>query len=178
METYMTRLIADLREIPALAGLPDEVFDWLIEQGEELRLSTNEVYLREGGVADRLVIVLEGELHARVEGPERDGQVYVVPSGAISGKLPFSRMTHYGATIRAVAPSRVFWLDVKHFPELMWRFPALLQRLVEVMSDRVREVTRIDERHDKLMALGKLSAGLAHELNNPRSEERRVGKEE
>jgi signal transduction histidine kinase len=168
------RLRTELREIPALAELPDEVFDWLIERGEELRLAANEVYLREGEPADRLVIVLEGELHARVEGPEHDGQVYVIPRGAISGKLPFSRMTHYGATIRAVAPSRVFWLDTKHFPELMRDFPVLLQRLVEVMSDRVREVTRIDERHDKLMALGKLSAGLAHELNNPAAAARRA----
>ena len=173
-ETDTTRLSAELREIPALTGLPDEVFAWLTEYGEELRLAANEVYLREGEQADRLVIVLEGELHARVEGPERDGQVYVIPRSEISGKLPFSRMTHYSATIRAVAPSRVFWLDVKHFPELMRRFPALLQRLVEVMSDRVREVTRVDERHDKLMALGKLSAGLAHELNNPAAAARRA----
>jgi len=173
-ETDTTRLGAELREIPALTGLPDEVFDWLIEEGEELRLAANEVYLREGEQADRLVIVLEGELHARVEGPERDGQVYIIPRSEISGKLPFSRMTHYNATVRAVAPSRVFWLDAKHFPELMRRFPALLQRLVEVMSDRVREVTRIDERHDKLMALGKLSAGLAHELNNPAAAARRA----
>src|SRR5215510_3887979 len=142
-EMDILRLNAELREIPSLAGLPDEVFVWLTEQGEEMRLSANEVHLREGGVADRLVIVLEGELHARAEGPEHGGQVYIIPNGAISGKLPFSRMTHYGATIRAVAPSRVFWLDVKHFPELMRRFPALLQRLVEVMSDRVREVTRV-----------------------------------
>jgi signal transduction histidine kinase len=168
------RLKTELREIPALAGLPDEVFAWLIENGEELRLAANEVYLREGELADRLVIVLEGELHGRVEGPERDGLVYVIPRGAISGKLPFSRMTHYGVTIRAVAPSRVLWLDTKHFPELMRDFPALLQRLVEVLSDRVREVTRLDERHDKLMALGKLSAGLAHELNNPAAAARRA----
>jgi signal transduction histidine kinase len=172
--TDTKRLSSELREVPALAGLPDEVFAWLIEEGEELRLAANEVYLREGEPADRLVIVLEGELHARAEGPEHDGQVYIIPSGAISGKLPFSRMTHYGATIRAVEPSRVLWLDTKHFPELMRRFPALLQRLVEVLSDRVREVTRIDERHDKLMALGKLSAGLAHELNNPAAAARRA----
>ncbi|HEU0175222.1 MAG TPA: ATP-binding protein [Blastocatellia bacterium] len=164
----------EFRGIPALAGLPDEVFAWLVEHGKELRLAANEVYLREGELADRLVIVLEGELHARAEGPEHDGQVYIIPSGAISGKLPFSRMTHYSATIRAVAPSRVFWLDAKHFPELMRSFPDLLQRLVEVLSDRVREVTRIDERHDKLMALGKLSAGLAHELNNPAAAARRA----
>jgi signal transduction histidine kinase len=173
-ETDKTRLSAKLREIPALAGLPDEVFAWLIEKGEEVRLAANEVYLREGEVADRLVIVLEGELNARVEGPERDGQVYIIPKGGISGKLPFSRMTNYGATVRAVVPSRVFWLDAKHFPEIMQAYPVLLQRLVEALSDRVREVTRMDERHDKLMALGQLSAGLAHELNNPAAAARRA----
>jgi signal transduction histidine kinase len=173
-ETDATRLNTELREIPGLKGLDDDVFAWLIERGEELRLAANEVYLREGGEADRLVILLEGELHARVEGTGADGQIYVIPQGGISGKLPFSRMTHYGATVRAVAPSRVFWLGAKHFPELMRRFPALLQRLVETLSDRVREITRLDERHDKLMALGKLSAGLAHELNNPAAAARRA----
>jgi signal transduction histidine kinase len=168
------RLKAELRAVRALAGLPDEVFVWLTENGEEVRLAANEVYLREGDLADRLTILLEGELHGRVEGPERDGQVYVIRSGAISGKLPFSRMTHYGVTVRAVAPSRVFWLSAKHFPELIRSFPALLQRLVEVMSDRVRELTQMDERHAKLMALGKLSAGLAHELNNPAAAARRA----
>ncbi|MCI0393147.1 MAG: ATP-binding protein [Acidobacteria bacterium] len=173
-ETDTARLIAELREVPALAGLPDEVFAWLAELGAEKRLATNEVFLREGEQADHLVILLEGELNARIEGPERDGQVYIIPRGGVSGKLPFSRMTHWGATVRAVTPSSVFLLDTKHFPDMMQRFPALVQRLVEVMSDRVREVTRMDERHDKLMALGKLSAGLAHELNNPAAAARRA----
>lgn len=168
-ETDITRLNAELREIPTLQGLEDEVFTWLITHGEEVRLAANEVYLREGEVADRMVIVLAGELNARV-----DGQVYIIPRGGISGKLPFSRMTHYGATIRSVVPSRVYWLDIKHYPEVMQRFPALMQRLVEALSDRVREITRADERHDKLMALGKLSAGLAHELNNPAAAARRA----
>ncbi|MBO0723447.1 MAG: cyclic nucleotide-binding domain-containing protein [Blastocatellia bacterium] len=168
------RLKAELRAIPTLAGLPDEVFVWLTEKGEELQLAANDIYVHEGDLADRLSILLEGELHGRVEGPERDGQVYVLRSGKVSGKLPFSRMTHYGITIRAAMPSRVFWLDARHFPELIRSFPALLQRLVEVMSDRVREMTQMDERHAKLMALGKLSAGLAHELNNPAAAARRA----
>jgi signal transduction histidine kinase len=45
--------------------------------------------------------------------------------------------------------------------------PQLGQRLVALMSDRIRETTRLETQRDKLMALGKLSAGLAHELNNP-----------
>jgi signal transduction histidine kinase len=50
---------------------------------------------------------------------------------------------------------------------MMQRMPVLVERLVGIMSDRVREATTLDQQQDKLMALGKLSAGLAHELNNP-----------
>lgn len=173
-ENDKLRLDAQLREIPALKDIEAEVFPWLLARGGEVHLAANEIYLREGSEADRLIIVLAGELQARLEGPGADGQVYVIPQGGISGKLPFSRMTHYGATVLAVAPSRIFWLETKHYPEMMQRFPLLTQRLVEVLSDRVREITRVDERHDKLMALGKLSAGLAHELNNPASAARRA----
>jgi signal transduction histidine kinase len=56
----------------------------------------------------------------------------------------------------------------------MERIPQLTPRLVGVLADRIREVSRVDQQRDKLMALGKLSAGLAHELNNPASAARRA----
>ena len=52
--------------------------------------------------------------------------------------------------------------------------PELAKRLVGVMSDRIRETTRIEQQRDRLAALGKLSAGLAHELNNPASAAKRA----
>ncbi|MGH9882609.1 MAG: sensor histidine kinase, partial [Pyrinomonadaceae bacterium] len=81
--------------------------------------------------------------------------------------LPFSRMTEFTATGRAVTASRVMRLHVRLFPELLQRMPTLAKRLVGILTDRVREATTADQQRDKLMALGKLSAGLAHELNNP-----------
>ena len=81
--------------------------------------------------------------------------------------LPFSRMTEFTVTGRAVTASRVLQFPVRLFPEMLQRMPILVQRLVGIMSDRVRETTTADQQQDKLMALGKLSAGLAHELNNP-----------
>src|SRR6185436_7577373 len=81
--------------------------------------------------------------------------------------LPFSRMTQFTVTGRAATPSRILRFPVRLFPELLQRMPILAKRLVGIMSDRVREMTTADQQQDKLMALGKLSAGLAHELNNP-----------
>jgi signal transduction histidine kinase len=60
------------------------------------------------------------------------------------------------------------------FPELVQKMPELASRLVGLMSDRIRETTRREQQRDRLAALGKLSAGLAHELNNPASAARRA----
>src|ERR1051326_1137084 len=58
---------------------------------------------------------------------------------------------------------------VTAFPQLIQKMPDLTQRLVGLMSDRIREATRVEQQRDRLAGLGKLSAGLAHELNNPAS---------
>jgi signal transduction histidine kinase len=70
-------------------------------------------------------------------------------------------------TGRALAKTRVGRFHKRIFPEMLQRMPPLNDRLVGLMMDRVREITRLNEQQQKLAALGKLSAGLAHELNNP-----------
>ena len=125
---------------------------------------------RKGDKPDGMVIYLEGEVHAYWDESDHD-IVYIGRAGErsteVSGMLPFSRMTEFQVTGRAVTDVRLLWFPVSLFPEMMQRMPVLVQRLVGIMSDRVREATTLDQQQDKLMALGKLSAGLAHELNNP-----------
>jgi signal transduction histidine kinase len=159
-----------LRRIHVFAGLPDDQLKWFADNTAERRYSAGEVLFRKGAPPDELVLLLEGEFHAYWDEKDHD-IVYIGRAGdqasEVTGMLPFSRMTSYQVTGRAVTNMRVLRFPVRLFPEMMQRMPVLVQRLVGIMSDRVREATTLDQQQDKLIALGKLSAGLAHELNNP-----------
>jgi signal transduction histidine kinase len=94
---------------------------------------------------------------------------FVARVGQITGLLPYSRMKGYGGT--GVTVGEVWSLDIpkEMFPEMLAAIPSMAQRCVTVLLNRVREVTRIELQAEKLTALGKLAANLAHELNNPAS---------
>lgn len=170
-----TDLIERLRDIPVFEDSPQEGLAWLAERLEVRTYGAGEMLNREGAPADHLTIVFEGELRGTVESePGGTGRTFSALAGEITGKLPYSRMKSYPLTVRAVVPATVGLLHESHFGELPERLPRAAGKLVHVMADRVREATRIEQQSEKLMSLGKLSAGLAHELNNPAAAARRA----
>jgi signal transduction histidine kinase len=162
-----------LRHVPAFAGVPDDQVAWFLSQARELHLAAGETYARQHEPADAMFVLLEGEFQWRGE-LAGESIVLAVKAGEITGTLPFSRMKQYGLTGRATSEARVLRFPAAHFPDLVQRMPELATRLVGLMSDRIREVTRLEQQRDRLAALGKLSAGLAHELNNPASAAKRA----
>lgn len=163
----------ELRRLPIFADLPDEQIDWFVRECQEIVLKPDEVHLHQGDPADAMFVVLEGHIQAR---GELVGEVVTISTkaGDVTGALPFSRMKQFPLTGRAVTTSRLLRFPAASFPDLVQKMPELAKRLVGVMSDRIRETTRIEQQRDRLAALGKLSAGLAHELNNPASAARRA----
>src|ERR1700694_1599114 len=164
---------SELLSVPAFADLPDDQIDWFISQSEEMRLKAGEPYFRQGDPADAMFVVLEGQVQAR---GEIGGETVVIAMkpGDVTGVLPFSRMKQFTVGVRAITDARVLRFPVSLFPNLIQKMPELTQRLVGLMSDRIRETTRMEQQRDRLASLGKLSAGLAHELNNPASAAKRA----
>jgi signal transduction histidine kinase len=159
-------LVHDLHKIEIFADLPLEQLDWLAEHLQEVHFLPGEIMGREGEPLNNLIVILEGEIQIQ-RGSGADEVIFRGVAGQVTGLLPYSRMTHYGGTSRAVLPTRIATLHKSLFSEMIQYMPVLGQRLVSIMADRIRETTRIETQRDKLVALGKLSAGLAHELNNP-----------
>jgi signal transduction histidine kinase len=164
---------AELRRVPVFADLPDEQLDWFLSQSEEVRAKRGELYAREGDPATSMSVVLEGDLEAQ---GVFAGEAIVIPikAGDVTGSLPFSRMKQFTVSLRSMTDSRLLRFRTAQFPELVQKMPELTQRLVGLMSDRIREATRYEQQRDRLASLGKLSAGLAHELNNPASAAQRA----
>jgi signal transduction histidine kinase len=162
----------ELRKVAVFHDLPDEQLDWFLENATEVRMKPGEIYVRAGETADRMAVILEGALQGRVEGANEN--VFTTYAGAVTGVLPYSRMKVFPATVRAIEPSRALLFPAANFDELLSHLPELGRRLVATMVDRAREATRGEQQRDRLAALGKLSAGLAHELNNPAAAARRA----
>ena len=164
---------SELLKVPVFADLPDDQLDWFLSQSTELQLKSGQSYSRQGDPADAMFVMLEGQFEGR---GELNGEtvIFSLEPGAVTGVLPFSRMKQFTVGGRAVADSRALRFPASLFPDLVQKMPELTKRLVGLMSDRIREVTRMEQQKDRLAALGKLSAGLAHELNNPASAAKRA----
>src|SRR5579863_481645 len=162
-----------LRGVPAFQGLPEDQIDWFLSQAQDLRVKAGDTYARQGDPADAMTVLLEGQFQWR---GELGGETLVVElkAGDVTGVLPFSRMKKFTLSGRALTDGRVLRFPAVLFPQLVQKMPELATRLVGLMSDRIREATRFEQQRDRLAALGKLSAGLAHELNNPASAAKRA----
>jgi signal transduction histidine kinase len=164
---------SELRRVSVFADLPDDQLDWFLGNSQELHVGAGEIYIRQGEPADWMFVVLEGQFQWR---GDRGGDTFIYPAkaGDVTGVLPFSRMKRFDENFRALAGGQILKFPASLFPELVQRLPELTARLVGLMSDRVREITRVEQQRERLASLGKLSAGLAHELNNPASAAKRA----
>jgi signal transduction histidine kinase len=164
---------SELLKVPAFVDLPDDQITWFVSQAKEMNVKAGETPFRQDDPADAMYVILEGQFQAR---GEIGGETVVLPiqPGSVTGLLPFSRMKQFTVSIKALTDGKALRFAAAQFPELVQKMPELAQRLVGLMSDRIRETTRREQQRDRLASLGKLSAGLAHELNNPASAAKRA----
>jgi signal transduction histidine kinase len=165
--------VAALKRVAPLSELSDSECEWLATHGVEIFAPTGSTLFHEGDPATKMMIILRGEVQVRRE-RGNSTSLFIGRAGQITALLPYSRMKSYGGLGFTTADTWAIEVDRSVFPEMLKAIPSFGQRIVSVMLDRVREVTRMEQQQEKLTALGKLAANLAHELNNPASAAQRA----
>ena len=171
-KTPLPEIVNALRRVAALSGLTDNEYEWLAIHCDEIAAPTGAQLFREGDPATKMSIILRGEIHVRRQ--QGGLALFIGRAGQITGLLPFSRMKTHGGQGYASTDVWGLQLDHEQFPEMLTAIPSMAQRCVNVLLDRVREMTRLEQQTEKLNALGKLAGNLAHELNNPASAAQRA----
>ncbi|GGB79779.1 ATP-binding protein [Dyadobacter sediminis] len=158
---------ADLKQIEAFHHVPEDQLEWMIRQSSHYELAENAFLAQPGDLLNATHILISGRIEIyRLQNHSRIFVAELMP-GSITGMLPFSRAKNAFAYLQCVDASQLMSFPLEKMRELIVSHYELTQALVIVMTTRVREFTELEQQNEKIMALGKLSAGLAHELNNP-----------
>jgi signal transduction histidine kinase len=170
----MMRASRDAREEQVLT--PEQV-EALIPYGRESSLEAGDLLFHEKSAVDSFYVVLEGEVSiSRLDGAEETSLVehgageFTGGLAVLTGKTSIHRA-------RAVSPVRVLEIDSETFRRVAAEIPEVADVFISGLASRMRQTQRAFREQEKLAALGKLSAGLAHELNNPAAAAKRAADE-
>jgi CRP-like cAMP-binding protein len=166
-------IVARLAQHRTVGGAPRHELEWLAARGRIRHIAQGDLVVRKGQrVEDSdygLEVVVTGRFSIDVDRGGGPRKVMEWQAGDVAGVLPFSRMAASPGDTIAETDVETLSLPPRHFPELIRECPSLTMIFVHVMLDRARVFNTSDWQDERMVSLGKLSAGLAHELNNPAS---------
>jgi signal transduction histidine kinase len=171
----------ELKKVIALSDLPDDHLQWILERAEYQEYEDGSIVKKTGDEADVMVIILEGRINFYLDVHGRLVYYFYfandVLTGGVGGLLPYSRMKVYLGCSIAVGKLRLLELNKQFFRELEQLNPDFIQKLIGYMTERAKAFATTQLQQEKVTALGQLSAGIAHELNNPASAINRMSSE-
>ena len=156
-----------LRRVPLFAALDEDDLDWIAGACATADLAQGEVVAAEGDDGDTLFVITAGELEVVKRSRSSDVPIARLGPGEIVGEMAVLEGSPRMATIRAVEPSRIIRISRDVVLELVRTRPSAALSIIRTVTGRLRSTEALLREREKLAALGTLSAGLAHELNNP-----------
>src|SRR5918997_3270299 len=156
-----------LRTVPLFRNLPDDKLAWISEHAEKVHLEAGAVIARQGDPPDGFYVVMEGETEWTRRVGQDDVFVVTLGEGSIFAELIMVLDAPYPTTGHAVTDVGLLRLDVPSFWEMLRICPEVLRGILASSFERAELHESVSQQHGKLISLGTMAAGLAHELNNP-----------
>lgn len=162
-----------LKSINLFAGLSADELDRLCAQAEAITLNTGESLFSEGDPSDCVFVIQSGEIEIHKYSNEQPVLLAVRGPGELIGELSLIEDIQRTASARARTPARVVRLPRAAFTYLLETSPSAARILLDTVIDRLRTNDLLLRQSERMAQLGELTAGIAHELNNPAAAVRR-----
>jgi signal transduction histidine kinase len=160
-------LIDRLAQHRTLGGAPRAELAWLASHGTLQHMPAGLVVSTKDRPVAATYIVLSGRISLIVDRGAGAHTMVEWRGGDVAGLLPYSRLTRPPGEAIVQEPADVLAIDRECLHDLIRECHVVTTLLVHTMLDRARTFTSTDLHDEKMVSLGRLSAGLAHELNNP-----------
>lgn len=164
-----TDLVDRLARHKTLGAVPREELEWLVSHGSLQHFNEGDVVTAKGAQVENMFVVLAGYIALFVDRGAGRHKEFEWRAGDVAGLLPYSRVVDAPGDAIAEEPLEALAITREHMAAMIRDCPAITSILVHKMLDRARVFTSSGLHDEKMISLGKLSAGLAHELNNPAS---------
>jgi signal transduction histidine kinase len=159
--------IEELKTLQPLLDVPDDQLQWLLDAGELREIAKSDVLIEVGEEIVSTSFLLNGRCILYFHQGNQLNEIRTVERGHIMGYLPFSRVVSSIIRVVCIVPGCLLLVPAGKILEATKLYYELTAALVHFMISRIRFATAQQQQEEKMFALGKLSAGLAHELNNP-----------
>jgi signal transduction histidine kinase len=159
--------LQDLRKSPLFQGLSDEELQQLMDMAEPVSLRAGEILIKQGEPGDSAYVVMSGDFEVQKQSGQSLIKIDVRNPGDVVGEMALLSRGPRNATLIAKMDSEVLRIPQEAFEKLLSSSTTASMAVLHWVMARLTQNESLLHQQEKMAALGTMSAGLAHELNNP-----------